>query len=143
MSTDLSDRFGPQGVEVDALIRRTSQLTAEEADQLSLDAARDAGWDAAWNAAWNAARDAGRGEAWWAAWDAAWWAAGRAAWDAAWYAPAGALGARRAAATTAAALSMRHLISDHGFTRHHYDTLTGPWREVIGPVHPDDIEEAR
>lgn len=27
----------------------------------------------------------------------------------------------------------------HGFTREHYDTLTGPWRQVIGPVHPEDV----
>ena len=67
---------------------------------------------AARGAAWDAARDA----AWGAAWDAAWYAARDAAW----------------------ALVIRDLIGQHGFTQDHYDTLTGPWRRVIGPVHPDD-----
>ena len=71
--------------------------------------------------AWDAARDAARD-----AWDArgAAWAAAR---DAAWAA--------------ALALSVRDLIGKHGFKQEHYDLLTGPWRSVIGPVHPDD--EAR
>jgi hypothetical protein len=38
------------------------------------------------------------------------------------------------------ALAVRDLIGEHGFTQAHYDTLTGPWRTVIGPVHPDDAE---
>ena len=38
----------------------------------------------------------------------------------------------------AGALVVRDLIGQHGFTQEHYDTLTGPWRKVIGPVHPDD-----
>ena len=62
-------------------------------------------------AAWDAARDAARG----AARDAAWDAARGAARDAAW------------------ALVARDLISTE-----HYDTLTAPWRTVIGPIHPDD-----
>ena len=59
---------------------------------------------------------------------AAWGAAWGAAWDAAW-------GAVRGAAR---ALVVRDLIGEHGFTQDHYDLLTGPWRRVIGPVHPDD-----
>jgi len=116
-------RFGPQGVEVAALIRRAAVITAEEADQLSL--AWDA-WDAAWDATWNTARDSKSWAQWDAARDAAWNAANKAAWDAEW---------------AAAALSVRHLIGDYGFTQQHYDLLTGPWRQTIGPIHPDDIEE--
>ena len=66
--------------------------------------------DAAWYAAWYAARDA----------------AGDAARDAAWYAARG--------------LVVRDIIGQHGFTQAHYDVLTGPWRKVIGPIHPDDAE---
>ena len=62
-----------------------------------------------------------------AAWDAAWDAARGAAWDAAWDA------ARGAARDAAWALVARDLISTE-----HYDTLTAPWRTVIGPIHPDD-----
>ena len=58
---------------------------------------------------------------------AAAWAAARAA-------------ARDAAWAAALALAVRDLIGEHGFTQAHYDTLTGPWRTVIGPVHPDDAE---
>ena len=57
--------------------------------------------------------------------DAARYAAVAAAWDA------------------AGALAMRDLIGQHGFTQAHYDLLTGPWRTVIGPVHPDDAEVAQ
>ena len=55
-----------------------------------------------------------------AARNAAWYAARDATWDATW------------------ALIVRDLIGQHGFTQAHYDLLTGPWRQVIGPVHPDD-----
>jgi hypothetical protein len=36
------------------------------------------------------------------------------------------------------ALAVRPLIGQYGFTQHDYDVLTGPWRTVIGPLHPDD-----
>ena len=73
-----------------------------------LDAARHAAGDAAWYAAGDAARHA--------AGDAAWEVAGEAA----------------------GAVAIRDLVGGHGFTQSHYDTLTGPWRKVVGPVHPDD-----
>ena len=111
------EALGPQGEAAAALIDRARRLTADELD--SLDAARDATWDAAWAAAWAAARDA----AWAAAWDAARTAAWAAACDA----------ARAAAWATAGALVVRDLI-----TTDRYDTLTRAWREVIGPIHPDD-----
>ncbi len=123
---DLLDTFGPQWAAIVALVRRAAVLTADEVRRLAAawaaawDAARDAAWDAAWGAAWGAARAA----AWDAAWAAAWDAARDAAWDAAW------------------ALVVRDLIGQHGFTQAHYDTLTGPWRTVIGPVHLDDAEVA-
>jgi hypothetical protein len=119
---ELADVFGPQWEQVCALVLRAARLTPDEAKALyaARDAARDAAWDAAWGAAWGAARDA--------AWGAAWDAARGAAWDAAW----------GAACDAAWAIVVRDLIGTHGFTQAHYDTLTGPWRKVIGPVHPDD-----
>jgi hypothetical protein len=72
--------------------------------------------------------------------DAAWAAAQVA--NAAWALAAGA--ATQAADQVAAgALAVRDLIGKHGFTQAHYDTLIGPWRTVIGPVHPDDAEVAQ
>ena len=73
-------------------------------------------------AAWGAAR-VGAGAA-------AWAAAGAAAW-----ATAGAV-----ARDAAVAVVVRDLIGQHGLTQDHYDTLTRPWRTVIGPIHPDDPE---
>lgn len=36
------------------------------------------------------------------------------------------------------ALTARDLIDDSGFTRAHYDLLTGPWQHVLGQIHPED-----
>lgn len=118
---DLAETFGPQWREIVALVRRAATLT--DAEARALDAARNAARVAARNAARNAARVAGEssGAAWDAAWDAARNAAQAAAWDA------------------AGALAARDLIGQYGFTREHYDTLTGPWARVIGKVHPDDV----
>ena len=106
--------FGPQWEQVCVLVLRAVRLTPDEAGALyaARDAARGAAWDAAWGAAWDAA--------WVVAWDAAW----DAAWD--------------VARDAASVLIIRDLIGSHGFTQAHYDLLTGPWRKVIGPVHPDD-----
>jgi hypothetical protein len=128
---DLADTFGPQWKHIVALVRRAAALTGGEAEQLL--AARDAVWVAAidargavWVAAMDTAGYAARAAVWYAAWDAVWCAAGYASSDAAW------------------ALAARDLIGQHGFTQDHYDLLTGPWRSVIGPVHPDDAPmEAR
>jgi hypothetical protein len=119
--------LGPQGQAVVALIERCKTLTYDEARELA--AARDAAWDAARAAAWDAARDAAWDAARDAAWDAAWDAARDAAWDAAWD-----------AARAAAALLSRDLIDGKTFTQEQYDLLTGPWRKVIGPIHPDDAD---
>ena len=121
--------LGPQGEHVAALIERTRLLTDAEVEGLraAWDAARDAAWDAAWDAArdaaWDAALDAARD----AAWDAAWGAAWNAAWDAA----RGVLAVEDAIL----ALLVRDLLAPV-----HYRTLTAPWAQVVGPVHPDDCE---
>jgi len=127
--------LGPQGAQVAALIERCATLTADDVRRLvaARDAARDAAWGAtryaARDAAWGATRDAAWDAVWDAARDAAWvtvWDAARdAAWDAAWVA--------------ARALLLRDLIGQHpGWDQGAYDLLTGPWRQAIGPLHPDD-----
>lgn len=134
--------FGPQGEQVVTLIERCLTLSAAEVDRLA--AAWDAAWDtwaatwatryaaemdrldAAWVAArcaaWDAARDAAR--------CAAWVAMDRlAAWGAAW----------DATRDAACALLCRDLTGQApGWDQDMYDLLTGPWRDVIGPIHPDD-----
>ena len=130
---DAHTALGPQAAQIATLIRRAATITEDEARRLraargaAWDAARGAAWGAAWDAAWDAARgaawDAARGAARGAAWGAARGAAWGAAWDAAW----------GAAWDAACALVARDLISTE-----HYDTLTTPWRTVIGPIHPDD-----
>ena len=113
------ESLGPQGEHVAALIEHASHLTVDELDRV--DASRYAVWDAAWGAAWAAAWDA----AWVAARGAARAAAGDAAGDAA-------CGAARGA--------VRALLARDLITTERYNTLTRPWRTVIGPIHPDDPE---
>jgi hypothetical protein len=110
-----TDVFGPQGVQVAALIERAGLLTRD--DMTRLYAARDAAWYAARDVAWDVAWDAAR--------DAAWYAARDVAWDVAW----------DAARYTALALVTRNLLDSE-----HYDTLTMPWRTTIGRIHPDDAD---
>ena len=116
------EAFGPQGEQVAALIERARCLTAAEIKRLH----------AAWYAARPLARAAARYAAWDAAGDAAWYAAWDAVWDAAGYA------AGDAAGYAAWSLVARDLISTDA-----YDTLTRPWGEVIGPIHPDDPDMRR
>jgi len=113
---DLADTFGPQWKHIVALVRRAAILTKDETRQLlaAWDAAGVTAWVTACVAAEVAARDTAR----------------RVTWD--------------AARDAALALSVRDLIGQSGFTQEHYDLLTGPWRSVIGSVHPDDAPmEAR
>lgn len=128
--------FGPQGEHVAALIERAGRLTSDEVKQLVAargTALNAAAWFTARDTAWFEARDTALNAAWVAAWDATWDAAGDADWDtAAWAA------AREVAGDTAMALVVRDLVGSNGFTQAHYDSLTGPWRTVVGPVHPDD-----
>jgi len=106
----LAETFGPQWAEIVALVRRAAVLTDDEVDRM------DAAWVAAWDDDEVDRMDAALDAALDGAGDAAWFAAGAAA----------------------KALAVRNLIGQHGFTQAHYDLLTGPWRQVIGPVHPDD-----
>ena len=115
------EELGPQGVHVVALLDRARRLTLDEVRALA--PVRGDAWDAALDAAWDAALDAARTAAWDAASDAAWDAASDAARTAAWV----------AARDTAGALVVRDLL-----TAEDYDTLTRPWREAVGPIHPDD-----
>ena len=110
-----TDALGPQGVQVAALIERVGRLTA--ADDMRLYdawcAAMYTEWKAAWDAARAGARDAARSAAWVAL-----------------------LVIDRVGATlesAALALLARDIISTV-----HYDALTMPWRQAIGPIHPDD-----
>ena len=113
--------FGPQGEQVVTLIERCLTLSAAEVDRLA------AAWGAAWDT-WAVARAVARGATWDAAWDT--WAVARGAtWDTTW-------GAARDAAV---ALLCRDLIGQApGWDQDAYNLLTGPWRDVIGPIHPDD-----
>ena len=125
---ELAETFGPQWREIVALVRAVSGATQQQIVDLAAAraaardaaraAARDAAWDAAQDAAWAAARDAAGDAVRDAAGAAAWAAAGAAAW----------------------ALTTRDLISTNGYTQAHYDLLTGPWRQVMGPLHADDGE---
>lgn len=112
--------LGPQGEQVAALIERAARLTLDEGRRV------DATWDATWNA-WEAARVVARNAAWDAAWDAR-----EALWNTvtAW--------AGRAARGAGFGLVTRDLISTT-----HYDTLTLPWRQAIGRIHPDDAEAVK
>jgi len=106
---ELEATFGPMWREVVFLVRQAAALTPEQAEQIR----------AAGAAAGAAARDAARA----AAGAAAWAAARAAAWAA-----AGAA-ARDAARDAALATVVRDLI-----TPEQYDTLTGPWVSVMGPI---------
>lgn len=111
--------FGPQGEQVVTLIERCLTLSAAEVDRLA--AARGATWDTTWGAAWDTTWGAARGATWGATWDAARGAMSGAARDA------------------AVALLCRDLIGQApGWDQDAYNLLTGPWRDVIGPIHPDD-----
>ena len=121
--------LGPQGVQVAALIDRCGTLTADEVSRLN--AARGTVRGVATR---DATRGIARGTARVAAWDAALYAATPdAARDTAWDA------ARDVALGAAWALLLRDLIGQHpGWDQDAYDLLTGPWRQTIGPIHPDD-----
>ena len=121
--------FGPQGVQVAALIERCATLTADEVSRLN--AARGTARGVATR---DATRGIARGIARVAAWDATLYAATPgAARDVARDA------ARDVALGAAWALLLRDLIGQHpGWDQDAYDLLTGPWRQTIGPIHPDD-----
>ena len=123
--------FGRQGEQVVALIERCRRLSAVEVERLAN--TREADWGAALHAARATARAAALDAALDATLDAALDAAGDAAGDAAQFA------AQFAALDAASALLCRDLIGQvPGWGQDAYDLLTGPWRDVIGPIHPDD-----
>ena len=133
----------PQAAQIDAVIEQARRLTGDECDRLATAAATAAAADrgtvrfAAWEAAWFAARVADWSAAWVAAWEAAWDAARVAAWVAA--RDEGRAAAWDAARSAAQALVVRDLIDEATeWNQAAYDLLTGPWRRVIGPIHPDD-----
>jgi hypothetical protein len=120
--------YGPQGEYVAALVERGGCLTRAEERRL------DRAWSAQNPKAWNAAREAARSvtedddvrrPAAYAAWVDAWRALDLGGWA-------------EAGAAAAVALAVRDLVGYGDFTWADYDLLTGPWRQVIGPIHPDD-----
>ena len=124
--------FGPQGEQVASLIERCRTLSAAEVNRLA--AAWTAARDDDWYATWNAARHATWYAAWHATWYATWAAARDAAWDTEW----------DAARDAAWGLLCRDLIGQHdGWDQDAYDRMTGPWRDVIGPIHHDDGDEGQ
>ena len=125
--------LGPQGVQVAAFIERCATLTADEVSRLN--AARGTARGVATR---DATRGIARGTARVAAWDAALYAATPGvALDTAWDA------ARDVALGAAWGLLLRDLIGQRpGWDQGAYDLLTGPWRQVIGPIHPDDAPMA-
>ena len=123
--------LGPQGEQVAALIERCRTLSAAEMNRLYV--ARDAAWDT-WAATW-ATRYAVEVDRL----AAAWVAARDATWVAACVAMDRLDAARDAARDAACGLLCRDLIGQYpGWDQDAYDLLTGPWRDVIGPIHPDD-----
>ena len=114
----MSERYGPQTAEIEALLERIRNLTDDEAQEF---------WVARY-----AARYAARAAVW-AALGAAWYAA-MASEDAARYAAWNAVPVTvwAAARDAVVALAVRDLIGQHGFTQEHYDILVGPWESVIG-----------
>jgi len=104
--------YGPQTIEIEALIEKISNMPEKQAVELK--SAWDANWNTAWEAAWIIAREAARNAGRWAARDAA----HGAVWDSVAY------GAARDAVL---ALLVKDKISAEDF-----DTLYGPWKSVMG-----------
>lgn len=116
---ELLDVFGPQWVEIVALVRRAATFSDEERDTYY--AAVRAVWSSDdWSRAWQAVVvDEGPCDA-----------ARRAL---------GAFGVYGGDADVCAALARRHEIGVKGGIRQEdYDVLCGPWAAMFGPVHPDD-----
>lgn len=125
MTTD-TGRYGPQTPEIETLLATAGTLTEEQLTALDVAETKCAfdAWRPGRTVAQCAAQDAARSVAMFAARGAALDVAGYAGIDA------------------VTALVVRDLIDPHGFTQVHYDLLTGPWRQVVGLVHPDDKELA-
>lgn len=147
MTAITHDRWGPNGLAVEQIIRRAATMTADECRRLAsawdaftapdpADSPLDFGDTDPWQAAsddWNDAEEAmdravtaaGRAEE---VRDA-----GRAGWDAVGHTdPAGRVAAPLAADTAATAVAAVGLVGTEGFTAAHFDLLLGPWRAVFG-----------
>jgi len=135
-----------RGAALDAALVAARGAALDAALVAALDAARGAALDAALVAARGAALDAALVAARGAALDAALVAARGAALDAALVAAldaaldAALVAALDAALDAALGAATRDLIGQHGYTLDHYDTLTRPWREAVGRLHPDDAD---
>jgi hypothetical protein len=126
-------RLGPQGKEITAVLIGAETLTNREAGRMA--AVRDRIWRECqpiecvevWNSAATAASAASREDARGAVFDviqtAEWYSAEPSVRDAVW------------------GLLVRDLRVPRGcqgFPELYYDLLTGPWRSVMGRLHPDD-----
>jgi hypothetical protein len=139
-------RFGPNGKQVLALLRRAEKLTADEAVALatafqSYIASPDAGVHKAKALATSSL--AGRTAASLAGLEAAPKVIGRAssrnfdqthAWPADKYISVWTSAMTAVAETVSAVVIMDRIVDDDGFTRQDFDALVGPWRQVIGPT---------
>lgn len=123
--------LGPQGPEVLAFIERCKTLDHEELHYLTVTSNVYLG------SVEYTAEVAGRAAAWEAISDAAGTAARVAAWTTHRPTSTYAWDASRAVRRPVAALLVRDLIGTN-FTKADYDRITGPWRSIIGPLHPDD-----
>ena len=110
--------LGPQGEVLVEFLDALRDLTDVEAEAMG--ALWGAGWSAAVGAGRSAAMGAGRSAAMVAAPDAALRSAWGTTWAAAWV----------AGCAAALALVVADLVGQHGLTRDHLDTLTGPARAV-------------
>ena len=133
-------KYGPQTPEIEALLARLGEVTEDEAVAMD-DACYAALGAARYAARYDALDDVQSAARYDARYDAL-NAALNAARHAARYDARHAIAARYTIAALAA-LAVRDLISDDGFTQAQYDLLTGPWRTVIGPIHPDDKENTQ
>jgi len=121
---DMAYMYGPQWRAIRDLRRRAAVLTTDEVVRLNAHAPLlSNAWGAPREKAWYEAQQAARGAS--SGHQSGWYDAGEA-----YEVPA--------VSFALAALAVRDLIGQHGFTQADYDLLTAPWAAVIGKVHPDD-----
>ncbi len=134
----MSDKYGPNTAEIEALIEKVKTLTPEQAKHLReiWHSARDAVWDVTRDEGWSTTLYTQVDSTCYAAWGVAWYAACDAAWHAAWNATrdqgwsttrdVACDEAWHAAWNAIFALSAKDRISDNDFR-----TLYGPWASVM------------
>lgn len=137
----------PQAAAIDAVIARAGRLT--DAQIVALSAVRVAIPSMARSAAPYMIRGSGRITALSAIQEASRMAIRQAIRDTVWGTPLGGVrgptrGAVYAVDDTLLALLSRDLIDEStSWTQCAYDSLTLAWATVIGPAHPDDVQETR